>query len=241
MPCAYQLFAIEKFPGNNKLRTEEQLTLEYSSEQSREHFASSLDLVETVDESFSKYSAEHDFLFHLEFYGRAKGTLFREFVTPYKFSVYRGRADTGLGFTPLITRTKKKVASDFIDRLNRNLPGFTVQRVRLDFDLLRPRLQMVRGAWFARLRQPNISSTAVFGANVDRSDEFKHAENFGHLTNLMVEVEHDGLAHTVMLGADCALVLYQNYQSETDELHLVRAMHNDLLAGCVTIRERSGS
>jgi len=180
-----------------------------------------------------RYDAEHDFLFQLQYPGRARGKEFREFVTLYKFPLYLGDHVAALGFRPLLVKTKKRVALDFVERLNTNTQGFRVEPTSVDFVALRPRLQLIRGAWFGSIRMPNISSAGVFGHHVDQSEEFQHAESVGELKNLLIELELDGLTHQVMITADGGIVLYHAYQTDEECEEMARRTLIELLHGCI--------
>jgi len=133
-----------------------------------------------------------------------------------------------------LVRTKKQVAQDFVARLNARVKGFEAKPVRLDFSVLRPKLQDIRGAWFGGIREPNIARTAVFGPNVDRSDEFQHAESVGELTNIIVPLSSDGVTHMLMFAAEGGIVLYQAYQDTSDEVAVIDFALSTILQGCLS-------
>src|SRR6188474_1888630 len=66
------------------------------------------------------YACEHDYRTKLKYLGRAQGTTFQEFVSPYKFMMYVVR-EAGDEHPILWVRTKVKVATDCVDRLNQYL------------------------------------------------------------------------------------------------------------------------
>jgi hypothetical protein len=235
MPVAFQVHVAEKFPEQISFQSQEQLSLLADDEQNQETAVTRVSLSSGLTvEPFVRYDAEHEFLFHLQFPGRARGKTFREFITPYKFPIFLGQITPEIAFRPLLVRTKKKVAIDFIHRLNKYVPDFSARPTSLNFMILRPRLELIRGAWFGSMQQPNISVAAVFGPHVDRSDEFKHAESKGELRNLQIEMVQGELAHTVMLAADGAIVLYNAYPSEQEELQVVTGAMTGLLSGCLS-------
>lgn len=234
MAVGYQVFACEKFPEQDKLQTQDQLTLDLNSDHTLETSSTSLEL-KLRETTYSEFAARHDFLVRLKYPGRAQGRQFREYVTPYDFPVYRRASADGIGFTPLLVRTKKLVAQDFVGRLNRKIPGFVASGISVDFAALRPRLQDIRGAWFGGMREPNISRAAVFGPNVDRSDEFQHAESVGRLTNIMVQAEIDSLSHMLMFVSEGGIVLYNAYQTVREEIMVIDAALAGVLNGCLTI------
>lgn len=235
MPIAFQIYSVEEFPPQNGFQTQEQLSLLADDDQNQETAVTRVSQSNacTID-PLVRYDAEHEFLFRLQFPGRARGKTFKEFITLYKFPVFLGESTPEIGFKPLLVKTKKKVATDFIHRLNKHVGAFSARRTNLSFSVLRPRLQLIRGAWFGSIQQPNISAAAVFGPHVDRSDEFRHAEIVGELRNIQIELVQKELTHTVMLAADGAMVLYNAYQTEIEELELVTTAMSGLLSGCLS-------
>lgn len=242
MPTAFQVFALDSFPDGDDIRTEEQLVLFADEDENVETTVTKL--AKSADQphpDLTRFEAEHDFLFRLQYPGRARGKYFREFITPYKFSVFRGNT-SALGFQPLVVRTKKRVAADFVKRLNQHADGFRARGVILDFVTLRPRLELIRGAWFGAMRQPNLATTGVFGHHVDLSEEFQHAEGVGELKTLLIEFGYDGVNYIMMTGAEGGIVLYDAFQTEADELKVVYAALTGILIGCLSPKpdERRG-
>ena len=237
MPTAFQAFAVNTFPSNDKFQTDEQLSLLADSEQNVEVLCTKVAKSPHASAVYTaRFDVEHDFLFELQYPGRARGKSFREFVTLYKFPVFLSDHSDGLGFRPLLVKTKKKVAAEFATRLNRHVAAFNVTPTEVDFAALRPRRTFIRGAWFGAMQARNILTTGVFGPHVDQSDEFRHAEMIGRLTNLMVEIESDPVAHTVMITRDGGIVLYNAYQTEDEEVAVAFDVLTSLLAGSIVPR-----
>jgi hypothetical protein len=237
MPSAYQLYRLNKWPAESSFRTNEQLNLladnEYNIEETTTEVTASTSL--EID-GVPAFDAVHDFLFHLDHPGRARGNTFREFVTPYHFTAFLAESGSIPGRKGLLVRTKKKVAQDFVGRLNRFRSDFVADQLSIAFEPLRPRLPLIRGAWFGAMRAPNLASTGVFGHHVDQSEEFRHADSLGDLTNLLVEHVVDGQPHTLMLTADAGIILYNAYAGPAEELAVVRAVIDELLAGAIADR-----
>lgn len=236
MPAAFQIYALESFPNETSFQTAEQLSLLTDSETNVEVSVTRVSRSAAIPNPVViQYDAVHDFLFKLQYPGRARGKTFNEFITPYKFPVFVAEPDLRLGFRPILVRTKKNVGNDFIKRLNDKKPGFRAAPLLLDFNKLRPRLEFIKGAWFGAMKRPNLATTGMFGPHVDRSDEFKHAEASGELKNLIIELEVEDLTHTTMLGSDGAIMLYKPYQTYQDELDVILVALRGLLKGALTV------
>lgn len=236
MANAYQIYRLEKWPETVPFRTNEQLNLLEDNDHNIEETTTEVGPFELSVEGMDSFMAVHDYLFHLEYPGRARGKTFREFVTPYHFPAFLTTSAAIPDQRGLLIRTKKKVANDFVARLNSHRDDFSAAPLVIDFEPLRPRLPLIRGAWFGGMRTPNLASTGVFGHHVDQSEEFQHADSLGDLKNLMIEHEVDGEPHTLMLTGDAGIVLYNSYASAADELVVVRAAIDDLLVGAISTR-----
>lgn len=177
-----------------------------------------------------RFHCSHDYLTKLKYPGRAQGRTFREFVSPYKFPMYLTREPNGE--QPVLwVRTKEQVAGDFIRRLN-TLPDFQAIERRVDFDRLRPQLSMIKGAWFAEMRAANLSSTAVYGTRVDRSQEFRRAEQQGRLRTLSILHKYHDVDYLMMVTTDGTIVTYDAYDTEEDELDVVIDFKRQILDSC---------
>ena len=84
----------------------------------------------------------------------------------------------------------------------------------------------VRGGWFRDLEMDDVSTAAIFGANVSDSDEWDKYETSGTLSSLVIEFAYQGNRHSVNISASGAITLYSNYD-EAQSLDLVEKF-NDL-------------
>lgn len=183
----------------------------------------------------NQYACEHDYRTKLKYLGRAQGTTFQEFVSPYKFMMYVMREADGQ-FPTLWVRTKGTVATDFVDRLNQYMrEEFYALEKRLDFDLLRPHVQVIKGAWFGEMRAANLSSTAVYGTRVDRSAEFQRAERQGRLHSLTILHNYDGVDYLLMVTVTGGIVTYDSFDTEEHELDVVLDFKQRCLDRCWTM------
>lgn len=236
MPAAaYYIHAERSFPDRANFQASEPLSLLPNDQENVEECSSRVRRsAEQEIEGYEIYVAEHDYRERLRFLGRARGQTFREYVSVRTFPLFRFLTDPdGLSFHPLIIKTNRKVASDFVDRMNQYVADFRLDRTVVDFDCLRPRLEEIRGAWFSRMQGPNISSTAVFGPHVELSHEFQHAEAIGHLANIIIPFEIDGEWHPIQITANGAVVLYESFALEAHALRLVKSVLSELLSDCI--------
>ncbi len=123
------------------------------------------------------------------------------------------------------------VAKDFIRRLNTHEDFQAIERV-VDFNLLRPRLEVITGAWFDNMRVSNLSSTGVFGTRVDRSHEFGRAERHGRLKTLNLLYTFGGTEHLLTVTQSGTVVTFAAYDTEEEELDVVLEFKRQILDGC---------
>lgn len=240
MPSSYQIFDVRGLPSGEYFTVGEQLNLLADNDHNIEECRTEVRATTTaLDGKLQRMDVSHDFRVQLKYPGRARHMLFQEYVTPYKFPLFLS-GDSAEPFRYALVATKKRVAHDFVRRMNKEEPAFHFEATQVDFECLRPRLSYVTGAWFGSMRAANLSTAGFFGHHVDQSEEFQHAESVGELRNLLVEVVDEAdLAHPVMVTADGGIILYRSYQTEDEELALVDATLTGLLRDCVGARQRT--
>lgn len=232
MATSFQIFAVRDFPKGRKFQTEEQLTLDLEAE-NVETAVTKVTRHEGVESTFSEYRVQHDYLFQLQHFGRARGIKFKEFLTPYSFPIFLAPVLPVAGLRPLLVRTKRDVALDFTKRLNRYNSRFEVQTTAIDFVALRPRLERIEGAWFRSIRAPHLASAGVFGPHVDRSAEFQHAEQVGQLTTLMLRIQREELTYSVMVTSGGGIILHDLFQTPEDEAEMAYYLLTTIIDGCI--------
>lgn len=235
MPSSYQVFDVRRFPAADYFVAGEQLNLLADNDQNIEECVTEVRGTAggALGGMLRRMAVSHDFRVQLKYPGRARHMQFREYVTPYKFPLFLS-PESAEPFQYALVGTKKKVAHDFVRRMNKEGDGFQLEATQVDFDCLRPRLTYVTGAWFGSMRAANLSTTGLFGHRVDQSEEFRHAESVGELRNLLVEVvDESELAHSVMVTGDGGIILYRSYQTEDEELAIVTATLTGLLCDCI--------
>lgn len=109
----------------------------------------------------------------------------------------------------------------------------TTARFRLlgrevDFKLLTPNLGRLRGAWFTR-SGGSLHALGMFGQDVGGSPEWEEQNVSSQLQSVMVNHLFENEFHTVLLTADCGVVVYSNLE-RTNLLALVRDVYDNLLA-----------
>lgn len=176
-----------------------------------------------------RYAVDHDFLVHLTYPGRIRAMQFDEYVAPYRFPMYVDRSTEGEPI--LIVRTKGKVADDFIKRMSIESDFLALER-QIDFQKLRPQIEVITGGWFGQMSGANIKSTAVFGSHVDKSDEFIHAERHGKLQVIYAPYKCNDSTYPLSIHSNGGVVLYGSFDTEEEGLSVVLHVKRNLLDAC---------
>jgi hypothetical protein len=231
VPSAYHLYQLRRMPDRDQFGTQANLYLKISGATNLEDCHTTMRLAQTGFRfGVDKFIADHDFLTRLKYPGRASGMQFSEYVSPYRFSVYVDRNE-GPGSPILIVQTKALVATDFIKRMNKLEEFFAIER-QLDFTALRPQMRTITGGWFGNMQAANLSSTGMYGPNVDRSDEFIHAETIGTLRALSGPYSYDGSTFYMSVTQTGAVVLNNAFDNEIQPLDIVLDIKRRLLDSC---------
>ncbi len=230
MTTSFHFFRLRQFPKQDTFETVEQLSLLANTEQNQEVASTKVHLTKgTFLPGAARYLVKHDFLVHLTYLGRARNTTFQEYVTEYDFPMYRA-GGSSKGFPCVVIRTKSKVAEDCIKRLNERMEGtFVAESLGVDFEKLRPLVTNIKGAWFGQMQAANITTTGLFGPHVDRSKEFKHAEDIGKLNALMMPYPCKDGTFMVMVTRSGTVVLYDAFDAEEPALEVVLEIREKLL------------
>lgn len=232
MPRSFHFYGIDKFENLDSFETAEQLSLLANSPDNQETSKTKLTkLQDNFLPGVIRFEALHEYLVRLKFSARARGTSFREFVSPYKFQAYLQNGNSK-ELPYFIVGTKSEVAEDFVKRLNERAEGFRSHPLKVDFEKLRPLIEVVVGAWFRDMKAANLQSAGVFGAHVERSEEFKHAESVGHLGNLMISYSWNDDQYIITLTEDAGVVLFTQFEVEEDALKLILDIKEKLLVPC---------
>ena len=128
--------------------------------------------------------------------------------------------------TYLWADTKSSYCNELLKRIRNGSPGFVFYNRTVDLQEMRAKLQgNVRGGWFRNLEIADVSTAAIFGANVSESEEWHRYEDSGTLSALVMEFTYRGGKHSVQITKNGTITLYGNYQ-ERDSLDLVDTINN---------------
>jgi hypothetical protein len=231
VPSAYYLYKLKRLPEGRRFGSEDQLQIRLRGLNNRENVHTTVELVkENFREGVDQFAVEHDFLVKLKYPGRVSDVQFDEYVSPYRFPIYVDRSNQDEA-PILIVQTKGKVAADFVRRMTLQSSFLALER-QLDFQSLRPQIEVITGGWFGQMRAANISSAGMFGSHVDKSDEFIRAERIGTLRQLLCPIMHNDSTYSVSIMSNGGVVLFDSFDTPEDALDLVLHIKRSLLDSC---------
>jgi hypothetical protein len=224
MAHAYQYHGIENFPVSatlgNTWQTVTQLALPLPNGDDEAH--SKIKFVGQSDYSdYSKYFVRHEIVEQRKVRFAQEDR--NQVIFIEEFHLY-----IPPNATYLLAETTSRSSGELLKRIRASAHDFsyTVRSVNL-FDLRQKLRGHVRGGWFKELDIADVSTAAIFGANVGDSEEWQRYEGAGTLSALVLEFRHRGITHSVNISSHGSITLYSNY-SEKDALELVEFI-NDIV------------
>jgi hypothetical protein len=126
----------------------------------------------------------------------------------------------------VLIKSSHKIGMELLKRIKDCHRQFTYTQREIDLGRLKADLHpQVKGGWFKELEIEEVSTAAIFGANVSESDEWDRYETLGTLASLVIEFKHAGAMHSVNISASGAITLYSNY-NELYAIGLVERFNN---------------
>jgi hypothetical protein len=183
---------------------------------------------------YEKYSIYHEFVRHT--HGRTyDGQDFDEF---YQKNTFDGFYDRGR--SELVCAASKRPSRSLIDALNEKSPErFNFDLLRVEFEIVKSRLQDVRGIWLANMAQPFLDTAALFGKNVQQSDWYRTAEvHGGEPSSFLFFYLYNSVSFPIILSTSCSITFLRP-ENESLCFEVMADMDKTLLDGAVTTIESS--
>lgn len=137
----------------------------------------------------------------------------------------------------MMCNAPKRFAKNFVDVLNeRKTERFNADYLRLNFSIIKPRMQDVRGIWFNRMAQPNLEVAAFFGPNVDKSDFYRAAEAIGVASSFLVAYDYQDTIYPIIISASYG-ISFLRPDAEAVHFALVAHIQQHLLTGAISNAE----
>ncbi len=152
---------------------------------------------------------------------------FNSFYRPYEFKAYLDRDKT-----LFICNIGKRVARDLVRTLSKQSKIFLFEALSIDIKSLLPELRELKGAWFANCSAAYLSSMGVFGTHVERSDEFKHAEDVGQMSSILIRYFYSEALYSIMLTRECGVVFMETLPPAL-EFEIIQDAYEKLLSRAI--------
>lgn len=223
--CPIREFSAEKF-ANEPFKLKAQYVLSDVAAPPQSVIYRARDQVSYKD--FDSYVIEHER--EVSVRGRVNGHAFEKFIRQGTMKAFFS------GSANLLLITGKK--DDILDfcKATANLSGITLATIRVDMKALLARLAQVSLVWF-RFPSGLIRASALMGNNVQKTDQFAQAHADGDISTLSFFLETELGMHQIMVTADGAVVLQDEYKEVADELETVLKVKTDLLDGIYSEEE----
>lgn len=184
-------------------------------------------IAEKVHKEFEPYFIEHEHNVNVK--GRYFDQRFDHFLRNGEINGYysqekqlfllQGKKDDILDFCKF-TETSKLL----------NITTIEIQMA----DLLE-KLGSVNNCWF-KFKKGSISASALFGTQLENTDEFIAAKEYGDISALTFFYNMNGISHAIMLTNDGTVVLQHNYPNIEIEIDIVLRVKKDLLDGIYNLK-----
>lgn len=209
MAISYTLCNVESFLKRDKHYAKHQTVLAGTEELPDSHYEiSDLSFTEISKQdrtyTISKYSAYQDV--RQNKHGRQFGQFFHWYLEPHEFPLYY-IDELGL----MIFATGRDTVDAFLRQMeNDKESGLRCKRIEVDFRYAQPLLPIINGAWFADLQKKKqyLKSAALFGYNVDKSEEFKAAAEAGVISSLSLPYHFKGRDIQIGITRNGSVVFY---------------------------------
>jgi hypothetical protein len=174
-------------------------------------------------QSFNRYNCHHDFK-HKK-HGKAFNKYFTYYFEPIDFNMYYC-SNSSLA----LVQTKTEISLDFIKQLN-DKGYYKLLPTEINFKAMAPFITEMSGVWISNLKRTHVKTAGFFGPHVNRSEEFKEAAGEGEVSSIQMNYlsPFSGEEHTIGISQKGSVVLYDRFQTITDELDLIINIYETLI------------
>lgn len=208
MAKAYHIFQATRFPVGESFTVPKQsnfLEIELPDTTLNKTFV-------PVSGDFVPYYVHHEMI--IQQIGRSKGVEFTHFAAPFEFYLFYRKSDN-----LLLIQTNKKVCNSLVYDLA-GTGDFDIKSFVVDFDVLQPHVDYVKGAWF-KFRAPDRTASAHFGNHVDRSAAYQESLEEGELSSMHLLHYYKEESLQIQITANCGIVLFHQFEEADTELSIV--------------------
>jgi len=217
---SYSLFKFEYFPEKAKFETVEQGKQTELTTQ-----VNFLDNITDLEEHiFEKYEVNH--FQKVNFIGipYSGGEQIEEVTELHNFDSYVQRQ-----FKILLMKYRKKIADIAVKRINTDNANFKIERQQLDLKKLLKNFSTIYGTYFRDIQLPNVSSSSIYGKDVDASRLFTYFESIGSISNFRTKIDMEGIEYSIGISRDYTITIYSRCR-EIVALKLILFLKKYLMA-----------
>jgi hypothetical protein len=150
---------------------------------------------------------------------------FFEYLQPVDFQAYHATQKK-----LVIFQAPKKVCRGVLANLNRGDCGVKLIEMAVDFVKVLDLWREYSGAWFRKVSS-RVNAAGLSGQQIQQDPLFKKLLKDGVLSNVTIPWKLDDSEHRVMITANCAIILEQDYKANLGlELKIVMDVYEQLLS-----------
>jgi len=222
LPSGYACYKVDRnddetgFPEGTKTIQQRALSLEGSNVQDEPTTEIRKKGI-AANEDFEEFNVKHER--EEEKWVRLDNEEYHQIIEIYEFPMYlHGSKERAL------FRTKKIIAKEVVSRFDTRSSNYLpVDAWRFDLEELTEELQEITGVWFSNLLLKNVSSAALFGRDVETSNEWNRYSNTGDLSNIHLEVEFKNSLFKCSISSKGSITIF-NKMAESEKLELLDAV-----------------
>lgn len=218
------LYMAEKFPDLDTgkfVETKHQLPLEVEGAEEGVHTKLERLGISQAN-AFDRYGVKHDQLERLQ--GRYGRHPFHQIVLIYDFELFKHKTSK-----IVIAKGPGRIVRSAAKRLEDK--GYEMFPILVDLAKMKAFLNAttahVTGAHFSEIQEENVTAAAIYGSDVDESDEYRRYADSGSLSAIIVDTVVSGIYDKFMLTRGGTVVVYDR-RSE-DELLTIALGVMDLI------------
>lgn len=151
-----------------------------------------------------------------ELWGRYNDEEFHQIIRIYEFPLFLHENKQRAFF-----RCKRVIAKEVVNRLNGQKAGnVPLEDRKFDLELLTEELKDITGAWFGNLILNNVSSAALFGNDVETSNEWNRYTETGDLSNIQLDIKYKNSEMKCSISSKGSIVIFKKLP-ESERLELL--------------------
>jgi hypothetical protein len=216
MPSAYNIYTATKFNLDLKILQIRKIPQQSTAFEEGEPKNSIQFVNENIYNGYSQYSVHFESKVHKS--GKVFEKVFNYYLSPKDFNLYHNRTNS-----IVLICNNKNDSNEFVDLCNIKLKkDIKIGKLHFDLDTIANNIPNIKSAWFDSITLKTTSAAGVFGNKVEDSTLVQQIRaNGGKLTYMMYDKVIRNENHTIGIGKDGLIVLYNRYELPQYELNVI--------------------